>query len=225
MKHQYFADYITELDKIYRESREAHDLASIKVSEARKAMDEITPMYPIGSDGNIHYNRQLAEQNYKDALRGYAESMKHLEEGISAQVKALRADLAKDVAEFVKIDPAAVDANTMTLLNSGALTGRDFLDLANKFWNNPTMLRLISAEAQKRLDKSAIARHLAVRIAKFTEPKARLQIFDEATDILSRTVRPDSSLSGAMQQRWDSEYLSAFRANMAALDSFSLEVA
>ena len=60
----------------------------------------------------------------------------------------MRRELAERVAADSSANPDTVDANGLELLKSGILTANDFYALAEKYDDNPTMLRLLAKYAR-----------------------------------------------------------------------------
>jgi len=110
------------------------------------------------------------------------------------------------------------------LLNSGAMKDTDLVALANKYWNNPTMLKMIACQAEKNLDDSKIARFLATKISRYIAPTDRLRVFDDAVSVAMRTIQDNGNIAGTFQQKWSAEFKDSLRAAMAQHDTFKMEV-
>lgn len=68
-------------------------------------------------------------------------------ERLMSRARELRAELEKDVKAGSIANPDAVDANALELLRSGAMTPDDYYAFAERYDDNPTMLKLLSRYA------------------------------------------------------------------------------
>ena len=103
----------------------------------------------------------------------------------------IRQELVSDVQAAFLADPAQVDTNTMTLINSGILKAADYEKLFNdaQTSGNMTMCRLI-AQAAGNLAKTAsdtdrVALNMLTHKAAGIDGRADLQAFDESVISLS----------------------------------------
>ena len=103
----------------------------------------------------------------------------------------IRQELVSDVQAAFLADPAQVDTNTMTLINSGILKAADYEKLFNdaQTSGNVTMCRLI-AQAAGNLAKTAsdtdrVALNMLTHKAAGIDGRADLQAFDESVISLS----------------------------------------
>lgn len=107
------------------------------------------------------------------------------------KVAQIRQELVSDVQAAFLADPAQVDTNTMTLINSGILKAADYEKLFNdaQTSGNMTMCRLI-AQAAGNLAKTAsdtdrVALNMLTHKAAGIDGRADLQAFDESVISLS----------------------------------------
>lgn len=219
MAKTYFSQYIDDVDKIAKEYWHKHDMVSIALADARKRNEK--------AQANSEYSRDkktVAAAAFREAEREYKKAVESIQNEMVTSFKALRQSLAKHIAEYTAADPGKVDQNAVVLLNSGVMRDTDLVAMANKYWNNPTMLKLIAGEAEKNLTDSKTARYLAVKIAEYISPDARLRVFDSAVDAAKRTVSQSESYSASFQKFWSGEAYNALKTHMSNLDTFSTEV-
>ena len=219
MAKTYFSQYIDDIDKIIKEAVNKHDMVSIALADARTRNEKAQ------ANRDYSHNRKAAEaEAYREAERDYKKKVESIQRDMEASFKALRQSLAKHIAQYTAADPEKVDQNAVMLLNSGAMRDTDLVAMANKYWNNPTMLKLISGEAEKNLTDSKTARVLVVEIANHISPDNRLRVFDSAVDAAKRTVNKSESYSAAFQKFWANEAYGPLKADMSRLDNFGMEV-
>lgn len=219
MAKTYFSQYIDDINRIIKEARNKHDMASIALESARKRNES--------AKGNREFSpdRKMVEAaQFREAEAEYKKAMESIQAEADAAFKTLRQSLAKHIAEYTAADPGKVDQSAVMLLNSGVMMDSDLVALANKYWNNPTMLKLVAGQAEKMLTDSKAARYLAQGIAKYLSPESRLRVFDDAVSIAKRTIDSRESLAGVFQKRWDEEFYPGLRDCMAELDGFKMEV-
>lgn len=219
MAKTYFSQYIDDVDKIIKETVHKHDMASIALADARTRNEK--------AQANREYSRDkkaVEAAAYREAEADHRKSLRSLQDETRATFKALRQSLEKHIAEYTAADPEKVDQNAVVLLNSGVMRDTDLVAMANKYWNNPTMLKLIAGEAEKNLTDSKTARILAVEIAQYISPVSRLKNFDDAVDVAMRTIQDNERIAAVFQKEWAERFYPAIKGNMSALDSFAVEV-
>ena len=219
MAKTYFSQYIDDIDKIIKEAVNKHDMASIALADARTRNEK--------AQANREYSRDkktVEAAAYREAESDYKKKVDSIQSDMEASFKALRQSLVKHIAEYTAADPEKVDQNAVMLLSSGAMRDTDLVAMANKYWNNPTMLKLIAGEAGKNLTDSKTARVLAVEIDRYISPDTRLRVFDSAVSAAKRTVSHSESYSAAFQKFWANEAYGPLKADMSRLDTFSVEV-
>lgn len=219
MAKTYFSQYIDDIDKIIKEAVNKHDMASIALADARTRNER--------AQANREYSRDKKTVEaiaYREAESDYKKKVESIQSDMEASFKALRQSLVKHIAQYTAADPEKVDQNAIMLLSSGAMRDTDLVAMANKYWNNPTMLKLIAGEAEKNLTDSKTARFLALKIAEYVSPDTRLRVFDSAVDAAKRTVNHSESYSASFQKFWTGEAYNALKTDMSRLDTFSMEV-
>ena len=219
MAKTYFSQYIDDVDKIIKEAVHKHDMASIALADARTRNEK--------AQANREYSRDkktVEAAAYREAERDYKKEVESIQIDMEKSFKALRQSLVKHIAQYTAADPEKVDQNAVMLLSSGAMRDTDLVAMANKYWNNPTMLKLIAGEAEKNPTDSKTARILAVEIAQYISPVSRLKNFDDAVDVAMRTIQDNERIAAVFQKEWGERFYPAIKDNMSALDGFRVEV-
>lgn len=137
-------------------------------------------------------------------------------------VKDARSALEKDAADFIALNPEAVDSTTVSLMDSGVATAVDLVRFADKCGSNPTMLRLICAQAEKlAAGGDTRAQMLAAQIGVFLDPEARLNAFDIA--VTNSHVGSSPEFFAVARDAWNNFVYKGVQDDMRALDSFTFE--
>ena len=142
MANTYFTQYIDDINRIIREARNKHDMASVALENARKRNEKAQSNREYSAD-----KKMVEAVQFREAEAEYRKSVRNLQDETAATFKALRQSLVKHIAEYTTADPGKVDQNAVVLLNSGAMRDSDLVAMANQNWNNPTMLKLIAGNA------------------------------------------------------------------------------
>lgn len=219
MAKTYFSQYIDDIDKIIKEAVNKHDMASIALANARKRNEKAQ-----ANRDYSHDKKTVKAAMFREAEADYKKEVVAIQDDMETSFKALRLSLVKHIAEYTAADPGKVDQSAVMLLNSGSMRDTDLVALANKYWNNPTMLKLVASAAEKNLTDSKTARVLALKIAEYISPDTRLRVFDSAVDAAKRTVNHSESYSASFQKFWANEAYNALKTDMSRLDTFSMEV-
>lgn len=217
MKKKYFAEYIDEIDRIAKEARTRHDLASIALKKADEKLNKDL------KNANLSVTRKKASrEEFAEAEAAYRKEVENIRVDMEKGFRVLREDLKKDVYEYVGANPDRVDQNAIALLSNGVVNDADLVSMSNKYWNNPTMLKLIAKHANDIQSRTASV--IGLKISAHVSPDTRLNLYDQSVKIAMRTVQHDGGISGSMQKSWDNEWHEKLRAAMAETDTFSVEV-
>lgn len=128
-----------ERERLINEKKQAYSVQPIQTDslllEAEKAQ--------------IKFAQKIADRNLQDFEKG-------LVVRIERKARELTQTLAKKVERAFYADPAQVDENALTLLNSGILSVAEIANLFDsaKAANNHTMQRLIAAKAGELADQT-----------------------------------------------------------------------
>lgn len=219
MANTYFAQYIDDINSIIKEARHRHDKASIALKNALERNE--------AAQANKDYSlerKRLEATECREAEKNYRKAIETIQSESRQALGAVRQALAKHAIEYAAADPTKVDQGAVMLLQSGVMGDADLVSLSEKFWNNPTMLKLVAAEAEKNKSNSKMALYLSSKIQTYLSPESRLRVFDDTVSIAMRSLHSDENAASLFQKLWDEQYYQAAKNGMATLDSFSAEV-
>lgn len=139
-----------------------------------------------------------AEAALQAAEQAHAAELSAAEEKARSAYTALRAELAEKVWKASLVSPGDVEPQALALLESGVMKADDFAALAERYGENPTMLRLVALHARKGMYAAAGAPMSAERdaLAGVVELcnrrlTAELDSFDRLTAKLSAEGSPE----------------------------------
>ena len=201
-------DFINALAEIYTECRSAYETQQNKLTQARDWME--------ATQKDAHAincpNRQIAELRYHAARAEFQlaeddtrkEVMK-IRDSFSTKVRELRNQFDSYLDEHYSVSPDKLDTATMQLLNSGICTASELARLAERHKDNPTMLRMVAAQAEKITDERNQSRadYLTCKKVAFVAAAAKdggreMNIFDSAASAAERGLQRDSTVAGRM---------------------------
>lgn len=139
-KYNHFAK---DLDAAFKAARDEYAAAYNAVEQARKAMQD------AGSDA---LKRQIATLQLQEAENSLRKEAARIWTEFDAKAADLRRALEKEVQTSNLADPSAIDSNAVELMKTGVLTVDDYFGFADKYSENPTMLKLISHYAREAAD-------------------------------------------------------------------------
>ncbi len=134
-----YNSYARRLDEAFRAARQEYVEAWDKFQAAKDAKSM--------SGGDL-LQRQRAKLNYQEAERAFKEAETRIWTEFNRQRAELREKLESEVRGAALADPDTVDTNGLELLKSGILSADDYYALAEKYDDNPTMLRLVAKYAK-----------------------------------------------------------------------------
>ena len=217
------ADFIDALAKIYAEFRTAYEAQQNKLTQARDWME--------ATQKEAHAfncpNRQIAELRYHAAKAEWQlaeddtrKEVMNIRDRFSTKVRELREQFESYLDEHYSVSPDKLDVATMQLLNSGICTASELARLAERHKDNPTMLRMVAAHAEKITDERNQSRadYLTCRKVAFVAAAAKdggreMNIFDSAASAAERGLQQDSTIAGKMHNHIVG-WFDSFRAQM-----------
>lgn len=226
MKHTYFTDYISDIQNIYGEYLEKYNDAFVTVERARAAKKAADENF---TDQFRAQKRMITEKEMRDAERDFARNATRLQSEAGNAITSLREDLQSDIAEYTAADPGKLDANAVTLLNSGIMGYNDLVRMANSQWGNVTMLRLIGNHAKKLYDADPTSKDgrnanvLYSKIQHYCSGKDQLDVFDAAGGWVNKCLQSNERVAAAMQKEAPAAFENLHEL-MANTDSFRAEV-
>lgn len=133
--------YAKDLDAAFRAARQEYAEAWDKFQAAQNARGQGDAM-----------QRQRAELKYQQEELDFKEAEARIWPDFNRRRAELRSQLERELRGDNAANPDAIDANGMELLKSGILSADDFYSLAEKYDNNPTMLRFVARYAKGAAD-------------------------------------------------------------------------
>ena len=221
-----FKVFLAELDAAHKEAAAefkrihgAMDIANQEYERAQK--DTAAPPYMM----------DIAKGDLARAKMEYEQNKNRPAEIIREKSKEIRARMEAYVSKVYRANPEAVDDSTMRLLESGIVTADELGNLSERFRDNVTMLRLMSAHAKKEARKlmdggdrgnSAKWNAQAHYLSKAVDSSGAMAGFDALVDqsVRSMTFRAGAYPSeGIRGKLWDD----AYAATVEAYNSFVIQ--
>lgn len=189
-----FDTIVNEMDNLCRETAQK----SKEAYTVLRACEDASRAKQKPEESAVKYKARMATAAAKleDARKLQHETAFNLPQDAEAKGKALRRQLEAAVAEKYAADPAVIDVNTLTLMQSGILAPTEYVRLYERA-TSPTMRRLIgryAGEAARAAQDTENA-----RILRNVEHAGRncgggeyIAAFDGLLDILRRSAKNPS---------------------------------
>ena len=188
-----FKSYVNRFDEYAREVfREVEETTkALKDAEVKR---KAHPMKP-GLAPEAAAKAARIEETYQRAKRRLDEMQKRIANEAGQKIEEIRKELAVSIEKTFTMNPADLDRDVLTILESGILTEADYSTLMQNS-TTPTMRRLIAKYAHEEAIKaensgdSSKSRNLRMiaRTGK-EDGSSYLAAFDSMRDTFSRTVR------------------------------------
>lgn len=141
-KYNHFAK---ELDAAFRTAR----------SEYAAVYDELTKAKENASAAGLDaVKKQIATLQLQEAGKKMRQETGRIWSVFDAKAAELRSALEKEVQTSNLADPSAIDSNAVELMKTGVLTVDDYFGFADRYGENPTMLKLIGHYAKEAADSA-----------------------------------------------------------------------
>lgn len=137
--------FAKDLDAAFKAARDEYAAAYNAVEQARKGMQD------AGSDA---LKRQIATLQLQEAENSLQKETARIWTEFDAKAADLRRALEKEVQTSNLADPSAIDSNAVELMKTGVLTVDDYFGFAEKYSENPTMLKLVGYYAREAADST-----------------------------------------------------------------------
>lgn len=140
-----FNHFAKELDAAFRTAR----------SEYAKVYGELTKAKENASAAGLDaVKQQIATLQLQEAEKKMRQEAARIWAEFDAKAAELRRALEKEVQTSNLADPSAIDSNAVELMKTGVLTVDDYFGLADRYGENPTMLKLIGHYAKEAADST-----------------------------------------------------------------------
>lgn len=141
-KYNHFAK---ELDAAFRTAR----------SEYAAVYDELTKAKENASAAGLDaVKKQIATLQLQEAEKKMRQETERIWSVFDAKAAELRSALEKEVQKSNLADPSAIDSNAVELMKTGVLKVDDYFGFADRYGENPTMLKLIGHYAKEAADSA-----------------------------------------------------------------------
>lgn len=204
-----YNNYAKSLDSAFKEARDEHTRLISELNKAKAELESAKAWKPGEDKQEKETAIMRATVAYKDAENALRNSTAW--ESFNSKRSELRAALAAELQANSIVNPDAIDAAALKLLESGVMTSADYSAFVTKFDNNGTMLRLIArhaSEAAKNAeDRTEAATLNAIALACRSGQGKALREWDNLSEIADRCS--GQSITGA---RGGADHI----ANMAA---------
>lgn len=138
-----FNHFAKELDAAFRTAR----------SEYAAVYDELTKAKENASAAGLDaVKKQIAMLQLQEAEKKMRQETERIWSAFDAKAAELRSALEKEVQTSNLADPSAIDSNAVELMKTGVLTVDDYFSFADRYSENPTMLKLIGYYAKEAAD-------------------------------------------------------------------------
>lgn len=221
-----FKVFLEELNAAHKEAVAEFDRihGAMKIAEReleRAQKDTTAPPYMM----------DIARGDYARAKMEFEKNKSRPSEIVEEKAKEIRARMEAYVSKVYRANPESVDDSTMRLLESGIVTADELGNLSERFRDNVTMLRLMSAHAKKEArklmdggdrDNSAKWNAQAHYLSKAVDSSGAMAGFDALVDqsVRSMTFRAGAYPSeGIRGKLWDDAYV----ATVEAYNSFVIQ--
>lgn len=216
MRHNDFKGYLDDAKKIYEKAR-------VEYERLQGEWDATQEEYRrIQREGLTERGIAIAKGQYMQYEDEYKQGMDNLHQSVKAQLAEVRKAMEEHTREFYRADPSKLDANTMTLLNSGILTTDELIYLAEQNRNNVTMLRMIGVKAKENYDKLREKKGtlyadtnlaaLQVKLNRLGGGEEELGVFDTVTERIMCCVNKDKSYANANTKSFETLFSGCYGA-------------
>lgn len=211
-----YNSYAKKLDAAFRVAQEAYAAEVAKLNAAQKARDAAFAWSPERAQGIAasleQAERQAATIALQAAQEAFIKAARQIMDDYRGSVESLKQELSQAVSAATLVDPAAVDANALALLNSGIMKAADYRHMLDQFADNSTVRRMIGkyagdAAAAARDNRQESAALRAVHIEAGRDSYSVIDTFNALADASIRYLgasAPDRHAYGLqMQSHWD----------------------
>ena len=212
MRHNNFKGYLDDAKKIYEKARVEYERLQDEWDATQKEYQRIQ------REGLTERGITIAKGQYMQYEDEYKQGMANLEQSVKTQLAEVRKAMKEHADEFYRADPSKLDANTMTLLNSGILTTDELIYLAEQNRSNVTMLRMIGARAKenyKKLNEKRGAHDenlaaLQLKLNRLGGGEEELGVFDNVSERIMMCVHKDKSFANAHTKTFETVFSNCY---------------
>lgn len=138
-----YNSYARNLDAAFRAARDEYTAVYNELTKAKEN---------ASAAGLDAVKKQIATLQLQEAENKMRTETERIWTAFDAKAADLRRALEKEVQTSNLADPSAIDSNAVELLKTGVLTVDDYFSFADRYSENPTMLKLIGYYAKEAAD-------------------------------------------------------------------------
>ena len=140
-----YNSYARNLDAAFRAARDEYTAVYNELTKAKEN---------ASAAGLDAVKQQIATLQLQEAETKMRQEAARIWTEFDAKAADLRRALEKEVQTSNLADPSAIDSNAVELMKTGVLTVDDYFGLADRYGENPTMLKLIGHYAKEAADSA-----------------------------------------------------------------------
>lgn len=151
-----YTSYARALDEAFRSAREKYGALVAALDSAQAAFDSANRWYPETYNGEREAKKARAHAALIEAQGALQRRGAAIWEEFAARRDQIGRELSAAVKSGNMAKPEEIDAAGLELLKSGVLSGEEMQELAKKYDDNPTMLKLIAKYAIDRTSDAGL---------------------------------------------------------------------
>lgn len=199
-------EFIAALEELYNNHRAEYSELEKKLNRAKDNQERCEKEREKNpGDRLVSAKYDVAKGEYLIAQDDFRKAVRNLQYKHNTAVKELRGQFATFLDESYAANPEALDTGTMALLNSDICSPAELQKLAERHANNPTMLRLIAAQAKKIRNRKTMSTADSAICVALTETghtvkngDRELAVFDNAVSACERGLQTDAHIAERM---------------------------
>ena len=140
-----FNHFAKDLDTAFRAARGEYTAVYNELTKAKEN---------ASAAGLDAVKKQIATLHLQEAENKMRTETERIWAAFDAKAADLRRALEREVQTSNLADPSAIDSNAVELMKTGVLTVDDYFGFADRYGENPTMLKLIGHYAKEAADSA-----------------------------------------------------------------------
>lgn len=208
-KKKTFQSFLEDLQTIYKEEVANYNAVQNAFSIAEK--DYNATMADRTAPEHI---KLIARGDFERAKLTFEQNRAGVQDRYNARVKELRQQMADFTADVYRATPDRIDQSAMQLLEIGIMSADEMDHLANKYRDNPPMMRVIGEYAMRKAksfkdyekDKAWSYERLGRSLSNITDNGNALSGFDQMADYGRQGLGKDAVIVRIHEKHWDRLY-------------------
>jgi len=179
--------FTNKLDSIFSEYRHEYGELYGKIDTINEKLGELQAKRSQYSPSGY----QARVQALEDEKRAIGEQIRQIAQDYAKSAAAIRLECERAFHRKYGMSPERLDANAVTLINSGVMSDSDLMRMLDDYQGNATMMRLIAAKMSESQNETISAQGKAV--IEETTHTPHLDILDSLTYLQSMALRTDEN--------------------------------